>query len=137
MAQLFVLSGVDIGRSFEIKNGDTLGRSPDCIVTLRDASISRRHAHFERSHNQWFIVDDKSRNGVTLDGARVQRGELRDMQEFKVGELLLRFRATSIAPEASSTPSAPAPAIEEDEIVLEGADEIVAPASPPTQPARA
>ena len=103
MAQIFVLSGSDIGRSFEVKNGDTLGRSTDCVVTLKDASISRRHAHLERTHNAWFIVDDRSRNGVSIDGVKVPRGELHDMSEFKVGEVLLRFRVTA--------PSAPAPVI--------------------------
>jgi pSer/pThr/pTyr-binding forkhead associated (FHA) protein len=152
MAQIFVLSGTDVGRSFEVKNGDTIGRSTDCIVTLKDASISRRHAHLERMHNEWFIVDDHSRNGVSIDGVRVPRGELHDMSEFKVGELLLRFRFSAPTSEASAAPIAAAPApvvvkspppapVDDDEIVLEGADEEpldvaahVAPrASPPPQ----
>jgi predicted component of type VI protein secretion system len=131
MAQIFVLSGADVGRSFEVKNGDTLGRSTDCIVSLKDASISRRHAHLERMHNTWFIVDDHSRNGVSIDGVRVPRGELHDMSEFKVGELLLRFRVSAPAAESSAAPAASAPAsaavpqapVDDDEIVLEGADE--------------
>jgi len=139
MAQIFVLAGADIGRAFEVKNGDTIGRSTDCIVTLKDASISRRHAHLERMHNAWFIVDDKSRNGVSIDGARVPRGELHDMSEFKVGEVLLRFRVTAPASGEAEAPVAVAPApviaaqprapVDDDEIVLEGDDE--APLAPP------
>jgi pSer/pThr/pTyr-binding forkhead associated (FHA) protein len=134
MAQVFVLSGADIGRAFEVKNGDTIGRSTDCIVTLKDASISRRHAHLERMHNAWFIVDDGSRNGVSIAGARVPRGELQDMSEFKVGEVLLRFRVTAptSSESAAAIASAPPPVIaakspgpvDIDEIVLEGADEL-------------
>jgi pSer/pThr/pTyr-binding forkhead associated (FHA) protein len=141
MAQIFVLAGADIGRAFEVKNGDTIGRSTDCIVTLKDASISRRHAHLERMHNAWFIVDDHSRNGVSIDGARVPRGELHDMSEFKVGEVLLRFRVTAPAAESSATPAPivaaqPRAPVDDDEIVLEGADETevaapVARAAPP------
>ena len=143
MAQIFVLSGADVGRSFEVKNGDTLGRSTDCMVTLKDASISRRHAHLERMHNTWFIVDDQSRNGVSIDGARVPRGELHDMSEFKVGEVLLRFRVTAPAGESSAAPApapivaaAPRAPVDEDEIVLEGADEplIAAPVARPAPP---
>ena len=44
MPQIFVLSGPDVGRSFEVRSGDTIGRSPDCIVTLKDPSVSRNHA---------------------------------------------------------------------------------------------
>ena len=43
-AQLFVLSGADVGRSLEARDGLTIGRSRECALVLRDPSISRRHA---------------------------------------------------------------------------------------------
>jgi predicted component of type VI protein secretion system len=125
MAQLFVLSGPDVGKSFELENGDSLGRSPDCVVTLRDASISRRHAHIERNGPQWFIVDDGSRNGIAVDGQKHKRVELHDMQEFKVGEILVRFRAS--APQAQAAPPIEAPAPHKPV-------EPVKPATPPVEP---
>jgi hypothetical protein len=146
MPQIFVLSGPDVGKSFELSNNDSIGRSPDCVITLRDASVSRRHAHVERNGPQWFIVDDGSRNGIVVDGAKQKRAELTDMQEFSIGEILLRFRSnvpsTRPAPPKVEAPlpepaqvdapppapvakaSAPVPAAaEDDELVLGGGDE--------------
>jgi hypothetical protein len=134
MPQLFVLSGPDIGRSFTVKSGDTLGRSPECIVTLKHASLSRNHAHFECVDERWYIVDDGSRNGVTFAKQRTPRAELRDMDEFQLGELHLRFRTTAPladAPQAPPNPiaagakAAPAPKSEPpEELRLEGVEEL-------------
>src|SRR4249920_502955 len=87
-AELFVLSGPDVGRSFEISPGATLGRAPDRAVILRDKSISRHHAHFEFSGAAWSIVDDGSTNGFVVDGTRRERAELTDLREFMIGEVL-------------------------------------------------
>jgi pSer/pThr/pTyr-binding forkhead associated (FHA) protein len=109
MPQLFVLSGPDIGRSFTVRHGDTLGRSPECIVTLKHASLSRNHAHVECEGERWFIVDDGSRNGVLVGKQRTARAELRDMDEFQLGELHLRFRSSAPAVEAPSGSKSVAP----------------------------
>lgn len=127
-ARLYVLSGPDIGRSFSVRHGDTLGRSPECVVTLKHASLSRNHAHLECLDGRWFIVDDKSRNGVFVGKQRTERAELADMAEFQLGELQLRLRleapssSSEAAPAASAPPSAPRPA--PSELKLEGADEL-------------
>ena len=114
MAQLFVLSGPDVGRSFELDGPTTLGRSPDCDVRLRDRSISRQHARVEPADGGWVIVDLGSRNGVRLHGKRVERAVLSDLDEVLLGELALRFRSeaevetTAPPPPPPATP-APAP----------------------------
>ena len=92
MPRLYVLSGPDVGRTFSVRSGDTLGRSPDRILTLRHASVSRRHAHFEEQEGVWYVVDDGSQNGVLVGGERVARAALHDAAEFALGEILLRFR---------------------------------------------
>ena len=137
MAQIFVLSGPDVGRSFDVRHGDTVGRSPECSVPLKHASVSRHHARFEQDGERWSIVDTGSRNGVVVERRRVERAELADMQEFQVGELLLRFRSGAAEPHAA--PVAPAPqvaapapaAFEVEEIVLEGGEDQAAPGPAP------
>ncbi len=116
MARLYVLSGPDLGRSFEIRPGDTLGRNQDCIVTLRDASISRAHAHIEESGGVWFLVDDRSRNGISAGGVRQERLLLVDGLELKVGEVALRFRQSepATAPARGATTPPPETASRED-----------------------
>src|SRR5258707_13748521 len=132
MARLYVLSGPDLGRSFEVAPGATLGRATDCTAVMRDHSISRQHARLELHDGRWTLVDLGSRNGIIVGGAKTPRAELADGAEFHLGEVLLRFRSgASEAPPGAARP--PAPALE-DEIVLEGAWE--APA-PPRAPAAA
>lgn len=120
-AQLFVLSGADVGRSLEARGGDTIGRSPQCALVLRDASISRRHAHLEEQDGRWAVVDDGSRNGIATGPVRHKRLELADGDEFLMGEVLLRFRSSAPAANpasastmvrASAIPAAASPAPE-------------------------
>jgi hypothetical protein len=165
VAQLFVLSGPDVGRSFEVKAGDTIGRSQDCILVLRDPSVSRQHAHLEQRADRWSLVDDGSRNGILVDGARTPRIELSDGMEFVLGEVLMRFRCevpSEAARAPAQEPTAPAPPPEsllatrvavatprppesppqtssaDGEIVLEGAEEIdlTSAAAPPASAER-
>jgi len=102
-----VLSGADIGRTLDVESSASIGRIAGCDLVLRDASISRRHARVERGPAGWEVIDEDSRNGVSIAGARVQRAALADGLEFQLGEVLLRFRE-AVAPAAA--PAAPAPA---------------------------
>lgn len=110
MAQLFVLSGADVGRSYEVRAGDSIGRSGECAVVLKDLSVSRRHAHLEVDGGAWSVVDDGSRNGITLANTRQTRVELPDGQEFLLGEVLLRFRSAAPPPQAAPASRPPASA---------------------------
>src|SRR5688572_17069404 len=147
-ARLFVLAGPDLARSFVLGERATLGRSDECDVVLRDRSISRKHAVLVREGEGWFVQDLGSTNGVTKDGRRAERFELRDGDEFRLGDLPLRFKldvagaaqdiefdlAPRAAPPAQAPPPAPpppaplqrsepGPEIEVDEIEIEGPDE--------------
>lgn len=93
MAKLYVLSGPDVGRSYEVGPGAVIGRAAECPVHLRDASVSRQHARIEEHQGEWAVADLESRNGLRVRGARVRRAVLADGDEFALGEVLLRFRS--------------------------------------------
>jgi len=118
MPKIYVLSGPDLGRSFEIADGAKLGRGVNCEIHLRDVSVSREHARIAREGGSWRVVDTNSRNGVSVGGERVPSALLEDGTEFLVGEILLRFRGDAV--------------VAPDEIVLE---EDPAPEIPPARPA--
>jgi predicted component of type VI protein secretion system len=123
MPKLYVLSGPDVGKSFEVASGALVGRDPECAVRLRDPSVSRHHARVEESERGWSIVDTQSRNGIHLDGQRVPVAVLEDGAEFTLGEVLFRFRSEVALPAAPAiVHPAPAPSVpdEDAEIVLEG-----------------
>jgi len=141
MPKLYVLSGPDLGRTFEVEDGAKLGRGVDCAIHLRDVSVSREHARIVRDEEGWSIVDTNSRNGVSVGGQRVASAVLGDGQEFLVGEILLRFRADPLphAPTRAPMPAdgpANEPANEPaDEIVLEEDPAAAIPVARPSAPA--
>lgn len=131
MPKLYVLSGPDIGRTFEVADGAKIGRGVDCAIHLRDVSVSREHARISREENGWRVVDTGSRNGLSVDGSKVASAALKDGDEFQVGEVLLRFRGEpQPVPQARVEPAL-------DEIVIEEEPIAAAPASvPAARPAR-
>ncbi len=148
MPTLYILSGPQIGNTFELSDQSVLGRAPTCdrelAVPLRDSSVSRNHARIEREGDSWYIADLGSSNGMHFDGLRVKRQELVGQVDFKLGELELRVRveaAKAPAP-APAKPVAPAPAPKAepvfDEMEIELEEEIDLgdePYVPPPKPA--
>ena len=55
-----------------------IGRSPASEIVLDDASVSRRHALITRRGERTVILDDRSRNGVHVNGVRVSEADLHD-----------------------------------------------------------
>jgi pSer/pThr/pTyr-binding forkhead associated (FHA) protein len=68
-----------------------IGRSPSSEIVLDDASVSRRHALITRRGDRTVILDDRSRNGVHVNGARVSESDLHDGDTVVCGHITLRF----------------------------------------------
>ena len=59
---------------------------------LEGDSVSRRHAHFERRNQSWFIVDDNSTNGTYLNEEQISREALiSNGDRIKVGPAILKY----------------------------------------------
>jgi len=80
----------------------TIGRAPDCHVTLDDPLVSRRHARIIRGADRVVIEDMGSRNGVLVNGTPV-RGltQLRDGARVRVGAQQFVFHDHAAATAAS------------------------------------
>ncbi len=92
MPRLFVLTGDDLGKTFDVLSGCVLGRGKEVEVTLHAVSISRRHARLEWRGGSWCIEDLGSSNGTFVAGKRVQDAQLVDGHTFRLGDVELRFR---------------------------------------------
>jgi pSer/pThr/pTyr-binding forkhead associated (FHA) protein len=69
MSKLYVLNGIDAGRSFELKEGaNTVGRSPENEITLQDTTVSRQHLTIVKNGDRYFATDLESKNGTFFDG---------------------------------------------------------------------
>lgn len=62
-----------------------LGRSAGCEIWIEDGLVSRHHCRFEPRGDDWFVVDLESRNGIYVDGQRVQEAMLQDLTTVYVG----------------------------------------------------
>jgi pSer/pThr/pTyr-binding forkhead associated (FHA) protein len=69
MSKLYVLNGLDVGRSFELKEGaNTVGRSFENDVTLQDKTVSRQHLRIVERAGRYFLTDLESKNSTFFSG---------------------------------------------------------------------
>ena len=75
------------------REGQTLriGRSPACDIVIDDASVSRRHAVIVHRGGRAMILDDRSLNGVIVNGERVGEAVLSDGDGIAIGRVTARF----------------------------------------------
>jgi hypothetical protein len=68
-----------------------IGRSLAADLRLDDPTVSRRHALLCRQDGSARILDDRSLNGIFVNGERVEWGDLTDGDEVIVGRYRLFF----------------------------------------------
>jgi len=85
-----------------------IGRSLAADVRFDDPTVSRRHALIVRQAGGVRLLDDRSLNGVFVNGSRVDGQLLRDGDEIVVGRYRLLFVTMPQAPEAASAQGGPA-----------------------------
>ena len=68
-----------------------LGRSTGADVMLEHMSVSRRHAVVARRGEDHVVLDDRSLNGVVVNGLRVREAVLRHGDEIRLGDVAIRF----------------------------------------------
>ncbi|HEX5273448.1 MAG TPA: SpoIIE family protein phosphatase [Gemmataceae bacterium] len=69
-----------------------LGRSPECHVVIPVTSVSREHAHIVRVNGQFFIEDQKSRNGTFVNNEQVtQRRLLKNNDKIRICDFQATF----------------------------------------------
>lgn len=78
-------------RVFAIERGWTrLGRSPTADLRIDDPSVSRRHALVVAEPGKTLrVLDDRSLNGVFVNGEAVEWGPLRDGDQLTIGRFSL------------------------------------------------
>lgn len=91
---LAVLQGKESGRIFEIhKVRTTIGRA-DCDIVLDDPECSRQHASLEVLGARIAVHDLGSTNGTFVNGKPIERAELQNHNEFRIGDHVLMLIVT-------------------------------------------
>jgi hypothetical protein len=111
------------GRYLAIPDGDDvvilplgrltrIGRRATADIVLDDSTVSRRHALVLDRGGGAVIADDRSLNGVFVNGERVREAPLRHGDEVRIGDRLMRYLEVSPArrdARSSRSPSATSP----------------------------
>ena len=78
------------------KEWTRVGRSIAADIRLDDPTVSRRHALMCRQGGSVRVLDDRSLNGLFLNGVRVEWHDLQDGDELVVGRYSLHFIDTAV-----------------------------------------
>jgi adenylate cyclase len=69
MGKLYVLNGLDVGRSFPLREGpNTVGRAFENDVILQDTTVSRQHLRVLKNADRYLVTDLESKNGTFFGG---------------------------------------------------------------------
>ncbi len=71
-----------------------IGRSLAADVRFDDPTVSRRHALIVRQDGSVRVLDDRSLNGLFLNGERIEWAYLQDRDELVIGRYRLHFLNT-------------------------------------------
>lgn len=87
-----------------------IGRSLAADIRLDDPTVSRRHALLCLQGDRARVLDDRSLNGLFLNGERVEWHDLADGDELIIGRYRLYFLDTTSRSHGSHAPATPAAA---------------------------
>jgi signal transduction histidine kinase len=73
----------------------SVGRSADNDIVLEGAGVSRHHCAIEFDGKHHYVRDLESHNGVYVNGALVDRAELRPRDEIRIGSTVLVYEPES------------------------------------------
>ena len=84
------------GQRVDLSNGVvSIGRLPDCTITVDDTNISRRHAEIRPGKSTYLVVDLNSTNGTMLNGAKIAGEQaMADGDIISFGSTHIRFEAS-------------------------------------------
>jgi hypothetical protein len=69
----------------------TIGRSDHCDISVKDSSMSGRHAEVSKSEGEIKVRDLGSANGLFLNGERIEEAELFDGDVLRLGQTSVRI----------------------------------------------
>lgn len=96
-AALVVIHGEDLGRKYDLGDGDlVVGRSSKCDVEVDQDSVSRNHARVLHDGSRVMVKDLGSTNGTFVNDEQID-GEhrLRNGDLIKIGRTIFKFIASN------------------------------------------
>jgi len=106
------VTGPQKGRTIELSGQKlSIGRSDENDIVVQAEAVSRVHAHLMQSEGAWFIRDNKSKNGVQVNGTAVNEAWLQSGDIVQVGSFVFRFREPNVPLAVRQEPEVPLAAV--------------------------
>jgi predicted component of type VI protein secretion system len=103
---IFTANGEEYDRRELKRSPVVIGRAPDCNISVHDILLSRHHCKLELQGDGetavWVLTDLQSKNGTHFRGRQVNRHELSDGDELRIGRSRLTFKAGVYVPSESA-----------------------------------
>ena len=84
------------GQRISLNQGTvSVGRLPECTISINDSNISRRHAEMRHANGDYVVVDLDSTNGTLVNGIRITGDQrLNEGDIISFGSTHVRFEAS-------------------------------------------
>jgi len=73
------------------QNEIVIGREPSCDIQIDNIAISREHACIVKGSNDYFIEDMNSKNGIFINGKKINKKFLKTNDEIIIGKYSLHI----------------------------------------------
>jgi pSer/pThr/pTyr-binding forkhead associated (FHA) protein len=109
MPRLVGLAGPVRGKEFYLMRSEVkFGRTDENDLSLDHQSVSRQHGRFVLDQGQWKVIDNKSANGVRVNGEEYAVSNVKSGDTLELGHLKFRFCSAgekfTLPPEKSDEP---------------------------------
>jgi pSer/pThr/pTyr-binding forkhead associated (FHA) protein len=92
MAKLIVRTEDGTENEFSLESGSlTVGRSPDCDISITDSQASRRHCSVVRLQSGFEVADLGSTNGTLVNSTLIKRHKLKHGDKIRIGAVEIVF----------------------------------------------
>jgi pSer/pThr/pTyr-binding forkhead associated (FHA) protein len=79
------------------KSKITVGRDSECDIVLSDDGASKIHCSIEFSKNQFWIIDENSKNGTYINQTPIKRANFYMEDIIQIGESFIRFASKEMS----------------------------------------
>jgi pSer/pThr/pTyr-binding forkhead associated (FHA) protein len=93
MAKLIITTGPDAGKELPLSDTQIIGRLPSNAIPIKDEGSSRQNTRIYRAGGKFSVIDLNSKNGTFVNNEQIQRADLKDGDEVRIGTTAFRFVA--------------------------------------------
>ena len=97
--ELAIVTGKPEGKTLSFTKAPiSVGRGEDADFLVEDRHASKINCHIVRENNEFFVVDNSSTNGAFLNDEKIDRAQIKNGDQVRIGETTFQFRCKQEEP---------------------------------------